>query len=182
MNTFKPDILCNEGNRLDLGEETITYRNSWQVLVIASRIASDEELDDESKYKGICELLVGKPRSLDYSLKVTTAYLDRYFPQSKGHKVLDFDKDADLIYSAFYQAYGINLHGSDLTAGEFLMLLRGLPSDCRLSEVVGIRTMEIPKDREQAKRVRKAKQAVSLDDSDGFDGFARAVENMAGKQ
>ena len=71
------------------------------------------------------------------------------FPPSKqtGHqKSMDFIQDGPLIYAAFMQAYGIDLNAQrgKLHWWKFNALLRGLPSDTRLMEVVRIRTKPMP--------------------------------------
>ncbi len=54
-------------------------------------------------------------------------------------KVLDFKIDADLIYAAFMQQYGIDLFETDMHWHKFLALLRGL-NRTKLDEVMGYRT------------------------------------------
>ena len=65
--------------------------------------------------------------------------------KTQEKKVFDFVQDAELIYAAFMQAYRIDLIDTPLHWWKFGALLSGLPSNTRFSEVVQIRTMEIPK-------------------------------------
>lgn len=67
--------------------------------------------------------------------------LPRSAGQENSIQVLSFKQDADLIYSAFFEQYGINLVSSNLHWHEFLALLRGLHGT-KLNEVMGFRSYE----------------------------------------
>lgn len=80
-----------------------------------------------------------------------------------SERVIDYELDADLIYSAFYEQYKIDLLQTDETGHviklhwhRFLALLNGL-HDTRLNEIMGYRMWKRPKgkltdyDREQQK-------------------------------
>lgn len=60
--------------------------------------------------------------------------------QSSTHG-FSFSCDAELIYSAFLQVYGIDLQTVNMHWWRFLALFRGLP-DCKFTQIVGIRTMD----------------------------------------
>jgi len=88
--------------------------------------------------------------------------------KGKGSPSFDYFQDANLIYSAFQQAYGLSLDEvTSMHWWRFLALLEGLPSGTRFMDVVSIRTMEIdPKDSQEVKlRKLKAKNAVALKSS-----------------
>ena len=171
----------DEGITIELEDDVIIYRNSFRALVKACRVAADDAIFPERKMQAIAEIVTGRKYPPKKSQAIASAYIERYFPESKGGaKVMDFEKDAEAIYSAFVQAYGINLHRDELTAGEFLCLLRNIPEETRMAETIHIRTMELPKDPQARAKVARAKRAVSLgDESNGFDNFAKSVENMA---
>ena len=54
----------------------------------------------------------------------------------------DFDIDADLIYSAFVQQYGIDLLEADMHWYKFLALMRGINDSTKLGKIIGYRTYE----------------------------------------
>lgn len=56
-------------------------------------------------------------------------------------KAIDFAQDAELIFAAFKQSYGINLYEEQgkMSWGEFKALLNGVPKNTRLAEVIQIR-------------------------------------------
>ena len=64
--------------------------------------------------------------------------LPRQIGAEDSGKTIDFTLDADLIYAAFLQQYGIDLTEVDLHWHKFLALLRGL-NGTRLDEVMGYR-------------------------------------------
>lgn len=57
-----------------------------------------------------------------------------------------FDQDATLIYSAFMQTYNIDLFREfgRLHWHSFIALMNGLPNETRFSQVIDIRTCELP--------------------------------------
>lgn len=64
-------------------------------------------------------------------------------PRGKGgtERVLDYLSDGDYIVAAFQQVYGIDLTSIEgLHWHRFLALLRGLPQECKLSEIIGYRS------------------------------------------
>lgn len=81
-----------------------------------------------------------------------------------GHKTLDYDADADYIYAAFVQAYGIDLMTADLHWWTFLALMRGLPDSTLISQVQGYRSWRRQSDSE--KTMRKLRDAWSLPEKD----------------
>lgn len=66
--------------------------------------------------------------------------------KSQG-KIYDFCQDAFLIYSAFYQAYGIDLNQErdHLHYQAFIALFSSVPKETRLSQVMAIRARPLPK-------------------------------------
>jgi hypothetical protein len=59
-----------------------------------------------------------------------------------GKRVYDYAQDAELIYAAFRQAYGINLAVEQLHWWEFKALMSGIPETTRLASVMGIRAAD----------------------------------------
>ena len=55
--------------------------------------------------------------------------------------VVDFEQDADLLFAAFFQFYGIRLTQAELHWHEFLALFRGL-KDTKLNDVMGWRSFK----------------------------------------
>lgn len=58
--------------------------------------------------------------------------------------LIDYEADADYIYAAFYQTYGIDLSDQSLKLHwhQFQALFAGLPEDCRIMQIIGYRSAE----------------------------------------
>lgn len=117
--------------------------------------------------------------------------LDQPPEQSEQQKeVMDYAKDAELIYASFFAAYKIDLfemHGK-LHWKKFQALLTHLPDDSKFKEVVGYRTMRIPSANKVTKEYRdhviKMKRLYALEDEkpniDGvFDTLAQTFKGQA---
>lgn len=137
-------------------------------------------------------LFVDKPKD---KTEAVQAFFDQIVGSGKGQapakKVFDFNKDAPYIYSAFYQAYGLNLYerqdrnrkwffqsngilgrifGRPLHWQEFIFLFQGLPKDTLMSEIMSIRMTDIPArtkyNSEMVDDLIRKKQAFSLEDKE----------------
>lgn len=66
--------------------------------------------------------------------------------QKKQPKAVDFNYDADEIYSSFMQAYGIDLvkQRGKMHWCAFIVLFRGLPENTPIKQIMSIRMREIP--------------------------------------
>ena len=89
-------------------------------------------------------------------------------PDKKKSLSFDFDVDADLIYAAFWQTYGIDLvkQRGKLHWYSFKALLNGLPDDTLFTKVRQIRQTDLSKikDKEQKREMRRMKREVALPD------------------
>jgi hypothetical protein len=75
----------------------------------------------------------------------------------------DFGEDEGYFFAAFLSEYGIDLNRAKLHWFDFCALFRGLPDDCRLKQIIGIRaakTSEIPK--HDKPRMMKLKRIYAL--------------------
>lgn len=90
---------------------------------------------------------------------------------------LDFEIDADLIYSAFWQQYRIDLLTAELHWYQFLALLQGINDDTLLGKVMGYRAYK--KDgnnskrdiREELRRAWEIKPPVTEEEQAALDEF-----------
>lgn len=66
---------------------------------------------------------------------------EKEIPKSEpsGERTLDYDIDAEYIYGAFMQAYGIDLTECDMHWHKFIALLMCLPEDTLLSKIMSYR-------------------------------------------
>jgi Bacteriophage Gp15 protein len=111
-------------------------------------------------------------------------------PPEQQKKIMDYQKDAELIYASFFAAYKLDLfemHGK-LHWKKFQALLTHLPDDSKLKEVIGYRTMKIPSANQVSKEYRdhviKMKRLYALEDESSnidavFDTLARTFKAQA---
>ena len=79
-------------------------------------------------------------------------------------RIYSFEHDADYIYSAFLQAYGIDLSAAEMHWFKFRALFSALPEDCLFSKIMGWRALEIAKDMpdSQKNRYKELKELYRL--------------------
>lgn len=78
-------------------------------------------------------------------------------------RVYSFEQDADLIFAAFWETYGIDLSREDLHWWKFRALFSALPPDCEFSRVVSYRTADtrgMPKKQKQVYEKLKQRYAI----------------------
>lgn len=85
------------------------------------------------------------PSYIDVALLMEWAQPPKKIPRQLEKSdviAFDFDIDADLIYSAFMQQYGIDLIDTDMHWYKFLALMQGISDQTKLGKVIGYRTYE----------------------------------------
>lgn len=80
---------------------------------------------------------------------------------SKGERVLDLLLDGDYIVGSFQQAYGLDLTEGDMHWHRFLALLRSLPQDTKAGRIMGYRSYDGRK-RRQDEAMKRLKQDWAL--------------------
>lgn len=105
--------------------------------------------------------------------------LPRYeHEESDGEKIVDYTIDADYIYAAFMEMYGIDLVESDMHWYKFQALFRGLHGT-KINEIIGYRLYENTSGRrdEYTRQMEKMRRAWELpDNSDENDEDLKAFE------
>lgn len=84
--------------------------------------------------------------------------------KAKEVRAYSFEHDEELIYAAFMQCYGIDLCETDMHWWKFKALFDGLSEDTKLHKVMGYRTMDIDrgKNDERTKQYRELKELYKL--------------------
>ena len=91
-------------------------------------------------------------------------------PSGGGKHVFDAEADADYIYAAFYEQYGIDLIETPMHWHKFCALLSGLSDDTCLMQIIRIRSMdETGLDVKNRASLRKLKSAYALPKDGGID-------------
>lgn len=87
--------------------------------------------------------------------------------EKRQKKIYSYEHDADLIYVAFLDQYGIDLNDIEyLHWFKFKAMFEGLKSDNKIVEVMGYRAIDLDKikDKEERKRYRKLQKEWALPD------------------
>lgn len=91
--------------------------------------------------------------------------------ERRGEAVFDFTFDAERIYAAFWQAYGIDLCdcADELHFWRFMALLRNLPRETEFMQAVGLRMTDTSRIEDDAlrRRIRRARAAVRIRHDEG---------------
>lgn len=169
-----PAIYCFQGSEFPLD---LSFDN---VLVVMNAL-QDEDVLPEDKIDIVINRFIGEiDFSFDDKLQVYDELICQFIhsedktpmeydlagnplPKRKQTNPLSFYYDADLIFSGFMQAYGIDLEEEKgrLHWWKFRALLWGLPTNTRLKEIIEIRMRPYPtgkgteKEREELKKLKK---------------------------
>lgn len=170
---------------------------SFNGVLYAFSVLKDPDLTDEDKAETFARLLVNdipaETDGVDWieffyviqeallpSKKVVRYDQNGEVIKSRPKKIkpdFDFDFDADELFSAFMQAYHIDLieQQGKLHWFKFIALLRNLPEDTNFMQIRQIRSTDLSeiKDKERKKAIRKAKKEVALpdDEEEGGDTY-----------
>lgn len=88
--------------------------------------------------------------------------------------VIDYDLDADLIYSSFMQAYGIDVVEEDMHWHKFITLLGTLPSNTTLQRIISYRLYEgDDKDIKKLKQSWLLPQKLTEEEKEAVEKFDR---------
>jgi hypothetical protein len=87
--------------------------------------------------------------------------------QNKKKQIYSFEHDADYIYSAFLEQYGIDLNETKMHWWKFRTLFNGINENTLFSKITGYRSMNLEdiKDKEQKKYYEKMKRLYALPDN-----------------
>ena len=142
------------------------FDNVLRVLEIEE---STDLLESEKLDLMLYELIKGKYPLDAGLLNAATKTLFVFKSGKSEQKTMDYEQDADLIYSGMMQAYGIDLFKvqGKLHWWSFVALLNGLPDNCKLAQVLHVRVMPIPKptkyNGEERAKIVRLKQDVALE-------------------
>lgn len=93
---------------------------------------------------------------------------------------IDYELDADLIYSAFMEQYKIDLVDEDIHWHKFQALLHGLSEDTILKKVMGYRCYEKTERKidpyEEMKKAWRIEPQMTQEEKDELDAFSQLFE------
>lgn len=161
------------------------FRNVIRMNEIMARV----DLTDEARdWLALRCMMRHPPRRRDRQIELLKALRELLFSDRRGasdnKKITDIDQDAELIFAAFYQEYGINLWRDHLSWFEFTALLAGIAEGTRYSDVLTIRARPMPKptkwNAEEREWLAKAKaaHALELTDEEMAENYDRSVRSI----
>jgi Bacteriophage Gp15 protein len=119
--------------------------------------------------------------------------LDERKEETEGtKKIMDYEKDADLIFASFFAVYKMDLFDlqGKLHWKKFRAMLKHLDDNSAFKQVIGYRTMKIPSDKEASKdyiaHCKKMQRLYALEDDSNdtqsaFDSLATVFKGQAKK-
>ena len=130
-----PDHVISNGKKIRLD---LDFRNVLRMMDIMGR---DDLLPDARDYLALKCICKHPKKGM---MKDVKKLLGFRIPDSYHERITDYEQDADLIASAFMQAYGINLFRDKLNWFEFLCFLSCIPEGSKYSDILSIRARPIP--------------------------------------
>lgn len=154
-----------------------SFRNGIKAMITID----NSELNNSQKYIIIARLIFRDYETPEFQerflsniaeyLCCANKFLIPEESRGKHHKkTFDWEKDWSLLVAGFSGQYGIDLTdpNTKMHWHKFLALFKGL-HECRLTEIMGIRSIDIGeiKDKDQRRRYEKMQKEVSLEIDDG---------------
>lgn len=99
----------------------------------------------------------------------TPTSLDSDEDEEEDEQFFSIVYDSNYIYAAFLQVYGIDLAQVNMHWWRFKSLIKGLPSGTKLSEIIEVRSQELPKDSKSRMIVSRLKEVYKLPTKDKHD-------------
>ena len=141
---------------------------SFKTALRCMEIVEDRMISDQERALAVMYLLLDDipQENLEDILGLLKKYLEcgREKGPINNERDMDLMQDEAYIASSFMHDYGIDLSKSDMHWWKFIDLLDGLSSECILSRVRDIRTMDISqyKDPKTRERLLRARRQVAL--------------------
>lgn len=157
---------------VEISGETFLINTDFRVWIKVELLIS-EDIPDRFKIPLMLELVYPViPPDRSAAANIAAEFYAAGIEQSGGGKgskkrtkrIYSFEHDADRIYAAFIEAYGIDLTECDMHWFKFRALFACLPESCLISRVMGWRAMDITRDMPESMKARykKLKAAYKL--------------------
>lgn len=162
-----PDSVC-------VNEENYPIETDFREWIRFIQLVEDDEVPWQIK----CQLMMqwytdGMPDDLEGAVQALGDFLamkpenaeEEEVSGSASKQLYSFEQDAECIYSAFREVYGINLQTiSYMHWWEFQTLFIGLPEKTDIKQRIMYRNTDLRdiKDKDERKRIQKIQRAISL--------------------
>ncbi len=139
---------------INVGGKNYAINLSFDRVLEAVKLLSGEEFDQESALDILYDWFVADNRKASMAERIDVVNeiisklinFDKSAESDDEHDTISYSQDAPYIYAAFLQAYGIDLFKEQgyMQWWCFLSLLKALPEDTRLMQIVEIRSTPVP--------------------------------------
>lgn len=164
-------------SKVEIDGEEYEISNDFRTSLLFSQLMEDIEVEDADKIRLALELYYPiMPRDTKKAIEEIMWFYrgGKEIKQSKNksnsnknnEKILDYEEDADYIYSAFLTQYNIDLNDiENLHWWKFKSLFNGLKEDNKICEIMKYRSIDLSKikDKEQKKFYKDMKNLYKLD-------------------
>ena len=182
-------------DRVDIEGEEYTVRASFDVILKVIDLLQDKRIHPMKKPSVALQLLIGdglEEYGFDDRLSIMKDILSDYVKfdddvqydrlgnpvpkpaqEEQSGAQYSYTADADYIYAAFMQAYGIDLidEQGKLHWAKFKALLNGLPGDTTFSNILQIRGWSSSKEKEKhTQKMHRLKKMYQLKGKEEDDG------------
>lgn len=155
-----------------VGGINVPIRTDFRVWLMLEQLLDDTEVDGNERIMLALSLCFEDiPEDIDEAVHALIWFyrggqpedkrLTKMAERSQPKRVYDIDQDAEYIYSAFLQSYGIDLTTANMHWWQFRALLRSLPESCLFCKIMGYRSISLSsiKDKDERGRIAQ-KQAL----------------------
>lgn len=177
-------------SRIEYNEKIYELNTSYVTVLAVFDLLQDDEISPEMRIKTALDILIKGDHETSIDLLVLILNLFKIDNTSKKNDepVLDLEQDWALIISAFQQAYKIDLTiERNIHYLRFMALIKGIPKDTRLAEIMEIRARPVPAinnhNREQVTELirLKAEYAIKKNSLDFNESVGNLFNSLKGK-
>ena len=159
---------------VEIGGESIRINTDFRTGILFEEAITDAALSDLEKIETVLRLYYPEDmplRSWKEAIEQAAWFYrggrDRAGNTGSGETAepcFSYEHDADYVYAAFLQTYGIDLTASFLHWWQFNALFKSLPENTQIMKIIGYRTMKIPAkmSKEQKAFYRRMKEFYAL--------------------
>lgn len=171
-----PNHIISNGKKIRLD---LDFRNVLRMMDIMSR---DDLMPDARDYLSLKCICRHPKKGMMPDVK---KFLFGDAPQDYHERITDYEQDADLIASAFMQAYGINLFRQKLHWFEFICFLSCIPEGSKYSDILSIRARPVPSATKYNQEERdwlikaKAEFALKLTEAEQEKKYHESLKSMS---
>lgn len=130
----------------------VAINPSFRVWIMFEQLIRDDTIRPRDKIVQLCRLIYKDPTEGIQAISASFEHILDFYScgqrkaqegaHGKAEIAFDFEQDQHLILAGFQQAYGIDLTSNDLHWWRFMALFQGLPDECRITKIMGYRTMD----------------------------------------